>query len=1020
MKVNINSITSTAMLITVTIIFLSLLPQASAITFTCYDTNYNGELFKCTDRQPFTENYRYLIEDKGTHYKINNSGDSCKLPKNQYWSYDFGINKISPKITIPTLAKLSNVALPHNGSVYYIPITNMSSAVKKCGNLFWDDEFWIKDNGTHYAYDEIGFEIKNYSYFPVEDGTFKVVNNELRFYAEKSWFLSATYPIFLTFDSWIVNSTEDGGWNGTFDNTTLDVNLSVIPNRNLSHSLFQEARSYYTMDGIYRNTTHILDFNQTTAGHGLISGTVDEIGTINRSQRFADPDFILLPEFSYTMGVGFTFIFQAKKDVAGAVDIPIGRSSTPNENYVSLFSDGNLYMEMTTPSDFAVGSYTQDTNWHDYAISCHITSCVIYVDLVDTTSDGTMTGAAINLNQLGRRGTDTAFMNGTEDNFGMWRRNLSLAEITTITNGSDYFTSNFTAPPRGNFRDAGLANGIVNVTYDFTCDGNGTVDAYLNYSTDASTWNTELLGTGITTLVNETPTNQARYYHVTWNSINTGGGICHLHEIVAHEAVVAVAEPPNITSMSPPNNTVFSQEGNFLNIEFGAICTSNVSFCDNGTLSVWNATLDPVTIIDIHFVTEIVEVNGTIVGDTINEDDQNYLTINEISGGNVECLEAIVNFSNVPTAHDHTIVGDHRYDGGAGHQILGWWKNWTSGDWINFFTLSKTVQDVSFETAVIPALDSIDANGNFSIKINHTEGGSACIGSHDYLIDLLKLDGNNDIADFVGGVANITIELTAAQSPYLFSWSAVDVNGTTQAAPIFGNYTIFINATAPQASNIIIIQPENKTYTAINDIPYRGYVLNEVELDTIWYSLNEDTNITFTFNTTLFNLDTNSYILRTCINRTNGRENCTTDFFTVDYDGFGIEPEGLGGTFMETTVFILFNLLAFSIGILSITVIPVGDKRAFTSLLSMVIFFALALWSQDLSHFTGGTSISYEIAGLLWFYAGLGFIMFIYALVNFIFMTVKPTDDPYGADVTDGGYGIFQNEGFLTEKDRRN
>lgn len=220
--------------------------------------------------------------------------------------------------------------------------------------------------------------------------------------------------------------------------------------------------------------------------------------------------------------------------------------------------------------------------------------------------------------------------------------------------------------------------------------------------------------------------------------------------------------------------------------------------------------------------------------------------------------------------------------------------------------------------------------------------------------------------------------------------------------------------------------PYNITYESIVDIPLRCSVTHG-NISMWYYSLDGADNVTiencsyciFYPNTTIFNVINGYHNVTVWVNKSNGLASSTEMYFSVNYTGLLYEVEGIGGPFMETNVFILFNVIAFSLAILSITLIPKGDVRAFTSLLSMVIFWALALWSQDLSQISGGTSVSYEIPGLLWFYAGLGFIMFMYALVNFIFMTVEPSKDPYGTDITDGGYGIFQNEGFLRKKDKR-
>ena len=558
--------------------------------------NYKGTWIRTTDAELFTVNYPYLLTEFPTYFKVHTedyvltnvsrnvtvettkvdevvtdnlsvidvmSYDSYveegvfeeyawvnttfKLPKKDWINYRFAPNDISLSFEIPTLASLSSRTVVHNATVQYITITSEAKA-KKLVRWVWDESYSIRDNGTGEEFN------KTYSYFPTEEGRFKIVNNELRFYAETDWFTSANFPIFWTFDSWVLNSTEEGGWNATFTQSSLDENVSVIPD--IDNTNFEPYPNFYTFEKF--NSTHIKNEN-TSVGDCelLISGVDDGVGFRNRSRVFEGTNDRLTVSGcdSFLFGnesLNFTIALRFKPNILGQSQAFVEQ----HLNYLLWIASDNTidFFQIDSGNAFhRVWDTTETINlneWNCYvftyngSIGTDKNDGVTYLNGVKKGYSGAFdpgwknAGGTNGPMHIGERTNLQSNFNGSMDELIITNRTWTDEEAFLYCTNPHFTSSNLTAPLIGQHRDAGEGNGLFNVTVNVTLDGNATMNVYINHSTDASTWTLELLQSGISSNVNITPQFQYRYYHIITECVNTGGGICHIHDATYHEATL--------------------------------------------------------------------------------------------------------------------------------------------------------------------------------------------------------------------------------------------------------------------------------------------------------------------------------------------------------------------------------------------------------------------------------------------------------------------------------------------------
>lgn len=946
-----------AVIVTIGIIFL---PPTHAAVFTCYFEDWEGNQQKCSDRDINTGVYPYKLTQDKDYYYIERKGETLSpIPKNE------GTHTFTPGYVGWTFEVVKDTPTNVRDSI----TTKLLPAV----------------NSKEFQYQLPTYRDSN--------GTIiDILNNTLLESKLIEW------PLFID-DPWIINSTE--GWNGTYDNTNTNLSEALMIDIDNTAAPNDEAVSYWTMDN--KNSTVIFDGNTSSGFDCTIVGPDDDVGWRNRSSNFilsnsdhlscGDRDILTdgltisvwANVSSATSWGGFAFKSYADSSKTGYTFWPLG---------TTLFFDvGN-----GSASGRIFASIAATANdWAHYTAVYNSTHLMIYVNGALLIGPTAHTGAiADNANPLyiGRGGTaSTLYFQGQMDEIQIFQRGLTQSEVITIYNNSYYSSGNFTTDNK----DAGAGNIANNVSATFTLDGGSSVNMYLNSSQDE--WATEtisLLCTGCTSATNYTAAISGGNYSIIVELIN--GSTPHISEIEVEESPDTT--PPNITSMIPANNTIFSQYGNTLLVNFSATCTDNVA-CQNGTLEVWNSTGDKLNLTEAHTVTEVISIYGTLTGNSINEDNGVYTVIQEVSGGTDNCFETIFNVSGIEN-RSHNIVVDGRYSGNSPRKTMWWWYNFTGKFWVNWANQSKSATDERLTSASLNYDDSVNSGENLTIKMNRT-AGDLCILGNRYYLDALFVQSTNNETNFTDrgdGIyqANITFELTSTGSPYLFSGFIFDTSGNIYQAP--ANYTFSIIAVAPNASNIFLIQPYNESHTAINILPIRGYINNEVELDKIWYSINGTTNTTFEFNhTTAILPNSESFNITVCINRTNGLENCTTRYFSIDYDGLYWESGTTDNPAdqLQSIEDVETSMAAIAIAILSLGFFAISTRFEDTEVIMVrlgciAVGILLALQTAFLSYET--TAVSYPAVKLLINVVWLMVIALFFGLLFriFKFMSLMPKE----------------------------
>lgn len=562
---------------------------ANADTITCYFENYAGDHVKCSDRQPFTTNYPYLIEDKGTHYKITNDADVCKLPKKPWLDYSFTPNKIGMSATIPSISSVSDRLVKHNDSVYYLTITNMSSAVRKCGKMIWDDGLTIIDNGTLTGEtDEDGIEIRNYSYLPENKAQFKVVNNQLRLYVYKQWFTqTAQFPITINMDSWVLNST--AGWNGTFTQTNTDENESIMINWN--HSTFEPYISYWTMDSF--NSTVIFDENTTSSNNGTITSATDAVGWRNRSRSFDGVNNYV--SFStidtFTINNSHTASAWFKINSLDSDQTIINHDITTNTSGIMFkTSTGKIHAGVYNGITYGNRKASSNDNitmgiwYHVVYVYTKPNTLSLYINSKlqsGTSSPFLDTGTGF---RIGKGTSGNRPLNGSIDEVKIFNRSLSASEVSALYNDSYYATGNFTTVKR----DWGGENIFVNMSFSGTVPTGTSVNIYQNHSNDDLNWNLVLIQANAQPNTNYTPTNQDRYDYYIFELNTSASATPHISQIELYETdrapTINVTSPTNTTysiTNQVPLNVIADETINTWIYNIGA---GNVTFTPNTTI----------------------------------------------------------------------------------------------------------------------------------------------------------------------------------------------------------------------------------------------------------------------------------------------------------------------------------------------------------------------------------------------------------------------------------------------------
>jgi hypothetical protein len=828
---------------------------------------------RCVDRE-FGVHWPYTVTNEGTYYNITRKGEWLALPIHEAIEYQFNPNKISWTVTVTAKNKFSSFSSTYNQTHRMGVVSTQGSP--ELLEFLWDHQIQMFQT------------LSDGNISLIEEEIFTIFNeNDIEVYYTDDWFNDVDYPVYVVFDSWILNSTEK--WNGSHLQTNLDENESIT--LDIDESIFAPYISYWSMDNF--STSVVFDKNQTNENDCAIFGSSDVVGWRNRSREFRNGANNRLEcgndvSLRVTGPMTYTNIFtlgEISQEWIG------GRWADNQKAFVLLILSGNpqFYVSSNGPT---TGPFVQGTPMVVGPTYCVVstyngTHLNMYVDGIKATPTAfssdifpSIANLTIGSDSFGR------WANATIDEVGLYNYSFTDQQARDWCNNSYYNTGNFTTDERNTTG----TDFVSNVTSTFVLGGGSSLNLYIN---NTVTGLLQQLCSGCTSGTNYTPQAPGiKNYTIIAELIN--GNTPHISKIEVHEgAEPPDITPPNLTHQFSANESTFSQSGETVNIPFSVFCTDNVQ-CDNATLHVFNSTFAEINFTEVHRITEMKLINGTSITGSVSDleqDDGVYVTVREASAGQPAefCMDVFFNFTNVPTDHDHTIKVDGRYTGGGAHFTNFGWRNYSApGEvYVSFANFSKTTQDQQFTSLEINATEMTDGNGNTTIKLVHDDG--SCVSGHLMLIDLLELVATNNNKEFTNGFLNFSVPLSAANgTQWWYYFEAWDTSGNN--VQFFGgNYTFNITIVGP---TITLIRPLNITYQAQIDIPIRMQ-FSEPEIDTIWYSFDGADNVTITNcagcvwwpNTSLDGVANGLHTLIVYGNVTSGGEANVTISFGVDFMG---------------------------------------------------------------------------------------------------------------------------------------
>lgn len=157
-------------------------------------------------------------------------------------------------------------------------------------------------------------------------------------------------------------------------------------------------------------------------------------GKDGSAPNFESAGYITFSQYTLNTNTGSTIMFRAKRNVTNAVHAVFGNSGTTAKQIIDLSNAGTIRAFTNSINDSAVGTlYSNDTNWHHYALVLSGLSAQFYQDgraLVMT--DSVVTDAEMALDRIGIRSTSTVPFNGLIDDVRIYNRALSQSEIKYI------------------------------------------------------------------------------------------------------------------------------------------------------------------------------------------------------------------------------------------------------------------------------------------------------------------------------------------------------------------------------------------------------------------------------------------------------------------------------------------------------------------------------------------------------------------------------------------------------------
>ena len=684
-------------------------------------------------------NWTYKVTEYSDYYTVLKDSTIFKLPKKIGLEYDFDLYRISSKITIDSLPKMDSYLATYDKDNVYLNIST-DTYEKNIGDFYWDDSFSIRDSGVMYLC-ESG-TCYNYSYIDTEKGSFNSTEGQLRFYVDDDWFSTAVFPIYLYFNSFILNSTN--GWNGTFTQTNLNENESVMLDFN--ESVLESFLGWWSFDE-FNGTGAMVNLNTSNQNLIKIGSPIDAVGVRNRSNEFdgTETNYWNAPQDG-------TGIFNLPNDMAlafkfkpisreGRMVYSIGNNGSGNNGFrIDYIVDGTIRAVIFT-SGVADTLLTPDNSiddgdWHTIIMQRDGDSLEIYTDCDAGVSKTVTTDSLHNFGGVFSIGSFSQELNGSIDEVILFDRALNTTERNYICDNPYY--------PTGNFTTEIIDWGSINITDTISFNGTVPTDTFINifhnFSSDNITWNIELIKKNASENTIYSVFNNTRYTSFIME-MNTS--ISATPTIDSIEIVSINPSVPTINLISPANNTF--TVGTLTKIfTYEVIDQINVTQCslitdESGTLEVvetdfFNDT-SPIN------ATSITVLFGAVESGTVEDlafVDGNELILEEVTGS--PGFDYYINYTdgfNMSADLDIRIFA--RYDPGNAPHVreFGLW-NWTSSECDGNITIALSAVNVWHNfTISAPWTDYISGN-NVSICITHPSSGNA---NHRVPMDYAQIFG---------------------------------------------------------------------------------------------------------------------------------------------------------------------------------------------------------------------------------------------------------------------------------------
>ena len=158
------------------------------------------------------------------------------------------------------------------------------------------------------------------------------------------------------------------------------------------------------------------------------------VGPISDGAAFFDgtDDYIAISSQTYNIdGANVSFAWWSKITDTSSQNLVMASSNTYKN--INLHSNGSLYIESDTNEDSSSAAFTQDNNWHHYAIVCASGTVSMYEDGLALSMNDDSVSDDITFNKIST--SSSKVFNGYICNVGIWNGTaLTAVQVKSIMN----------------------------------------------------------------------------------------------------------------------------------------------------------------------------------------------------------------------------------------------------------------------------------------------------------------------------------------------------------------------------------------------------------------------------------------------------------------------------------------------------------------------------------------------------------------------------------------------------------